>query len=321
MNFDETKEHYWNTGHFRNPDHPETWNVTKADLPKIQETDKVYHVATQSYQEYLLDLLAPLAFAFHKRPPIADGDPGPATAVLLDMPRCMMPDFHVPDDPDLDALWAKPEEANWPGACRKQLVTGRSFDSLPGLNREQTDGIWWASCHNWTESIEDLQMTPGPVGQSSGAHFYADVKSLSGSILAWSYLARNSCAVQLAQAYNSRVNWGMPLAATTKTHEDGHALGLNHISNSQATMYPSIHQSSTARLGYPHSSDIAGMQALGYRPHPEWQSRKPSADQIYKPRGDSPVPPDPTPPTGSVFQFTKGRIIVTDKQVLLIADR
>ena len=82
-------------GHFWNPDHPNGLNVTPADLPQLTQTDSVVRDALQSWQLSDANFDA-LAFLMHLRAIIADGEAGPVTAAMLDVPRCPMPDFPPP---------------------------------------------------------------------------------------------------------------------------------------------------------------------------------------------------------------------------------
>src|SRR5690606_29347858 len=152
---------------------------------------------------------------------VADGDIGPATESLIEMPRCGFPDYPYPEGVQRTAL-----AANWPGACRGQLKFSRSFKSLPGLTEAETDEIYHGMSNNWTYALKDVEIVSAAVGEKAGAHIYAGLKKLGSTTLAWSYLAQNSCSVQLEQAYDNDRTWNRALAITVASHEVGHALGL-----------------------------------------------------------------------------------------------
>lgn len=273
-------------GEFHNPKYME--GVTREDLPKFRLHDRPVINAIKSIQEMMIPNLEDFTeFHYGRREALIDGDVGPATDDLLEFPRCGFPDYPVPDG----TLAMGRQEANWPTACRGKLTAGRNFASLPGSNREDTDGVWWASANNWTWALEDVAITVAEVNDSS-ADVYASLKRLSGSTLAWSYLAQNSCSVQLAQAYNTATNWGAKdFAATVKSHEDGHAWGLPHNNDRDALMYPSIHSRSVARHGYPNSTDLSVARGLGYKLSDK--SGPPPRDKLYLPRPwDEPEEPD-----------------------------
>lgn len=294
MTHEETLELLWTTGHFRNPKHPELFNVTKDDYRDLSPNDRLFHLAVQSYQEYFRQPLSDLTMALHHRMAITDGDSGPATEIIFNQPRCKHPDFPVaPEDDPMAARLSNREEANIPTSCRRKITVGRNFQSLPGLNAVDTHKVYWASCNNWYYALSDVEMVSVDVG--AAAFLMSKLEAMSGGTLAWSELARNSCS-PLQQAMNSRVNWALDLAITTKTHEDGHALGFEHNNDSAATMFPSINQAARSRLGFPNATDLDVARRVGYtvRNNPQ----RPPTDILTAPRtGNGPIPgPDPEVP-------------------------
>src|SRR5690606_26315255 len=133
-----------------------------------------------------------------------------------------------------------------------------------------------------------VEMTPAEIGDRA-VHIWAGIQRLSGSTLAWSYLARNSCSVSLEQAYNATVRWVLDLACATGSHEVGHALGFEHDSDPNSLMYPSIQPASRARYGYLNASDLRQAEKLGYKPSGLPQLPK---DRLFLPRTSGPTEPD-----------------------------
>lgn len=294
----------YSLGHFHNPAHPS--GVEESELNQLHLHDSVVRAAIASYQEYMSVDFDRLSIAEHKRLGIADGEVGPATKALLEEPRCGFPDYPYPE-----GIMAAKMEANWPETCRRNLKFSRNFQSLPNLSEEDTDKIYHGMSNNWTYALSDVDITSLAVGERTDAHIYAGLKALGGSTLAWSYLAQDRCDVQLEQAYNTQTRWSMALAVTVATHEVGHAIGLPHNRDSTALMYPSINQSSQARLGYPGPTDLAQAKSLGYILS---GSEPPKPGDLYRPRPHTPIPPvPPTDPTDPYwfsgdFELMQGEI-------------
>lgn len=231
--------------------------------------------------------LAGFSQEHHRQPAHADGEIGPATLDVLEMPRCGCPDYQIPGD-----ARSAIAEANWPNACRGSLRFGRNFASLPGLSQADTDKVWWAVANNWSQALADVQMSVANVGDRA-VQIFAGLKALSGSTLAWSYLARNNCNVQLEQAYNTGVRWVLDLACATASHEVGHALGFEHDTHRESLMFYAVHAAGRARYGYPNEADMRQAQRLGYKPSGLPQL---PLDRLFgPPRTDEPGP-DPQPP-------------------------
>lgn len=292
-------------GHAHNPEMPA--GITEADLDRLTMTDEPARVMIRSYQSFFKPRLDELSLQIHHRAAIVDGEVGPAFAALLEEPRCGFPDYPYPE-----GILPASAEANWPTACRGQLKFGRAFANVPNMSPEDTAKAWQAVANIWTAALADLEMDPLAHGISAGAHIFARLEALAGSTLAYSYLAQNSCKVQLAQAYNTKTKWDLRLLTTVGTHEVGHALGSEHVQDPDATMFPSIHARSLARYGYPNASDLRSMVSLGYK-----SSGLPRPDDavLFLPRKQTPTPtpprptPGPTPPTPGRWR-TEGEISV-----------
>lgn len=264
-------------GYFFSPPALAVTLVEESDLPTLTLEDTVVKAAVRAYQEYFrtdLDQLTqrPLKFGGLERESIADGEVGDSTVLALTMPRCGLPDFPHPG--------AGAEEANWPETCRGDITTSYRMN-LPGISENQLQQIWIASDKQWEADLDvKFRFIDGGYPNT---RIYAFAASLGGSVLADQYLAQNNCGARLQGRVSTR-QWTPQLLQATLTHEHGHALGLNHLQDPNATMFPSIHQASLARWGKPVASDINAAVALGYK------------------RRTTPVPgpePDPVPPGGT----------------------
>lgn len=269
-------------------------DLNGSEFDALVETDQPVVDALALWQQYFNQILDELCLKIHGRLCITDGTPGPATDYLMASPRCYFPDFEPDPESEAYILWAR-EEANIPMQCRGEIRIGRDFDALPGLTKAETDGIYWAMCHNVTEAFQDIHATPNndAIGNPAGTIFYHRLEAMRGSTLAYHYLARNKCE-RLDGAWNSNVNFSRRLGAPVGTHEICHGLGANHNSDPQATMYPAITNYAQARYGYFNPTDIAAIKQIGYKPYDNWQVRQLPESRLFLPRGE--VPEDPTLP-------------------------
>lgn len=269
-------------GHFHSPSALERGMVSKEDLAGLTLDHPIARAAIKSYQEWFKPKLDSLAIRSPEygglgRPATPDGDVGPATAELLTFPRCGMPDYSLA------------EQANWPEACRQQITTSYQM-TLNGLSADQLRAYWVASDKNW-EDVLELKFIFSPENYPN-TRIFAFAASLGGSVLADQYLAQNNCNVRLQGRFGSNRTWNQQLFMATCTHEHGHALGCSHLNDPQATMYPSVTNSSMNRLGAPNNTDIEAMVALGYR-------RKSVTPPT--PPTPNPTPPSPVPPAASLI--------------------
>lgn len=276
MNAYEIVSQLWRYGHFFSPAALNVTLVFEEDLPSLRLSDDVVREAARSYQEWFKDELDQLTlragdFGGHRRESIADGDIGPSTIDLLRMPRCGQSDYMRPGQ----AL-----EANWPEQCRMDITTSYRMN-LSGLSAGQVQDLW-VEADGWWEQALKVKL-PLRLSNYPNTRVFAFAASLPGSVLADQVLAYNDCSARLRGRFDTR-QWSDRLFVTTVTHEHGHALGLGHLRDNQATMYPSITQASMSRRGRPNNSDVQAMLGLGY----ERNTDPP----------DPPDPPDPDDPQG-----------------------
>lgn len=219
--------------------------------------------ALLKYQSAYKDDLNILCIQFHGRELNVDGVMGPATRLFMDSRTCNTPDF------------LNREEARWPDACKDHITVSWNFDKAPGLSEKELDEVWLDVKREY-EKYFQLQLKLSPEDYPN-TRIYAALKALPGSTLAWSYLANNSCASRLQQAYDNTISWSKKLAIGTWKHEVGHALGMQHTPNDRnSLMYPSMN----GQTGL-NETDIQQMLRLGYK------------------RRETPIPP-PEEPTDSV---------------------
>ncbi len=209
--------------------------------------------AVTSYQKWFKPELDKATLYHHRRAGRVDGEAGPITIEVLGLPRCGMPDYPHPERAGM--------EANWPTACRMSITTSYRM-ALSGLTASQVESIWKEADGHWEKALE-VGFLFQPENYPN-TRIFAFAATLGGNVLADQYLAQNNCAAKLQGRVDTRT-WSDQLLCATLTHEHGHALGISHLSDTNATMYPSIHQASLARRGAPVEPDITAAVALGYK--------------------------------------------------------
>lgn len=268
-------------GHFDNPSAPNAQDA-REDFDRLQFSDVPAREAVRSLQEFMAFTLDEYTQIYHKRDSVADGYIGPATELLFLTPRCGMPDYPGPE---------AVADANWPTECRSKLRCARNFPQLPGLSKADTDRTWWGICNIWTAACKDIVIDPvfdsdEPPGKFD---FWAFLRNLPGSTLAWHELAQDTCNTTLDGAWDSGRQWNLVGATTTGAHEFGHGFGHNHVRDGRALMYPSINAAANERRGWLNDTDFRQARQLGYTVD---NPQKPTEEELWSPR-DEPGPPDP----------------------------
>lgn len=249
------KKKLFRLGHFFSPEALCFDLVTKDDLEKLSSDDPVVRAAVRSWQSWFVGDIDMLSERIHSRKSIADGETGPATNATFKLPRCGLPDYYSPNKQ------AAAEEANWPEACRRNITTSYKM-SLSGLSDAKLAELWQEADMNWEKEF-DIHFEFQPDNYPN-TRIYSFEAALGGSVLADQFLATNDCSYRSRGRFDNRT-WNDVLFVTTCTHEHGHALGLPHVNDSAATMYPSITNTSMGRRGKPNQSDIQNMLSRGYK--------------------------------------------------------
>lgn len=261
------------TGHLYCPEALEIGLVTDEDLHLLTLDHPIVKAGLRSYQTWFkpgLDeySMRPVSFGGHDRPAEADGEVGEATAFVLTQPRCGCPDYYPPNA-------AMPEEMNWPEACRNEITTSYRMN-LRGVTAQELEAAWNEASRTIERAIQvafTLNLSAYP-----NTRIFAFAAALGNSVLADQYLARGRCNDALQGRFASNLTWNMQTLVTVILHERLHGIGLRHVQDPAATMFPSIHQASLGRRGAMNESDIAEALSRG-----------------YKRRTEQPQPPSPRP--------------------------
>jgi hypothetical protein len=240
-----------------NPD-PEFANLLNLDPTAVEKMD-----GSEADAKLLVRSLQlsdanynPLVLAFHQREPNYDGEIGPATATLVEIPRCPIPDFAPPanaafhyDDPELQAA-VESMQANaagsgsWPSpGCDPNSTAGHSI--RVGLN---TSGAPAGVAVYLDKALKEVAKCYADMGlvvryilnESTPVEIRKSFKALRGGIIGLNYFPTpNTCAqtiegwLGINYAPSNWLTW-----ARLETHETGHGTGLQHTSG--GIMNPSI---------------------------------------------------------------------------------
>ena len=167
-------------------------------------------------------------------------------------------------------------EANWPQQCRQGLGiyidwTGYRSPEVMGLTQPEALACYIDAMEFWNAAL-DLRLYLE--ADLTTAKTYVSWRPLSGSTLAWSHLADNTCRDNKTQRYDIR-KWSKRLLRQTAAHELGHLIGLGHTPGN-FLMSPTIKTNISALT----PTDIRNARRLGY---------------------DAPTRPRPGPPPGRGF--------------------
>lgn len=306
----------YDTGHFWNVSNPNGLNVGLADLSVLTLADKVTQDAVASWQASDANFSV-LAGIVHRRDVNADGDVGPVTQFMVEVPRCAMPDHSPPDnaqfkydDPFLQGAVESMQRFNLASQSDKEAAVGSGSFPVPGCDPTRKNR---ATEHSTVLNL-DLSKTPSKTlsemdeillflrkcmaekglavrcvknGGSAPTHF-----------LEWAYLLGSTIGINYFptpgtcnQVVNGRIDIGFQdrpiIMAGLLVHEaKGHGIGLNHtrggIMNSSINLVDPL-----SWIGDPAESTLNRYFGGAAVPLDD----------------DVPSPPPPPPPPGTEPEF------------------
>jgi hypothetical protein len=205
-----------------------------------------------------------LVFAHHKRAPSFDGSVGPATRMLIDLPRCAMPDFPPPpeasfhyDDPDLQAAvesqqrffevvgatgsgsfpvpGCDPQRKN--RATEHSIVVNVDISNCPASTLAKIDDII-DFCRKCAAEF-GLSARYVKAGVKGPTHWF-NYGSLPGSTIGYNYFPTpGTCNQTVTGKIDTGFSASTIVEAGLWVHEhQGHGCGLNHTRG--GIMNPSI---------------------------------------------------------------------------------
>lgn len=216
----------FDTGHLNHPwgYRPDrTWESSQLSQLEIDHGDVV--AAVGSYQDFMGHILEPLVVIHHDRPAVYDGDIGPATLELLEMPRCGHPDYTGEEH-------AQPAvgTGNWKNCwdigefhCAKVKVHEKNMPSfLKPVFEEAWDRVVAAY-----EQI-GLRFLRTDDNANIEFSFFTERKNYIGIAIVGQ---GQSCSGNIWCRYSSRYHPSNVLGNWTSLmmHELGHNVGLGHV--------------------------------------------------------------------------------------------
>lgn len=223
------------------------------DVAKLNVDSPEAVAAAKSYQTMFHELLDDFCYMKHSRPADPNGEVGPATASLMEVPRCGESDFPT----------ATAEEANWPVACRFAITTSYEPNMAPpGVSKDTWRQVWGHSNQNIMKAVKcslyvNLEDYPR-------TRMFAKMATLPRGVLANHQLPRNNCVSRLQGLYNRRFTSTRQRLEAVATHEKVHGMGAPHTNAADALMNPYIHARSIARRGSLIEADMKLLTDRGY---------------------------------------------------------
>lgn len=237
----------WKYGHFRNPAYKNgpSAGVQEADLHTLTLADTAVQEALKSYQHLQKPMLDDLSVKAHGRRAVADGEYGPATKALLDLPRCGMPDYGA-------AAMEAIGNGSW-GTCvldkypnNNAIVVSFNLAGLPAFLKPVFDQTWANVVDAYAEIglalIRDDASTKTNIKASFVNPTTVTPTNLRGGWIGLGIVGWNGiqCSETIWCMFDYRYQPANVVREWTTLikHELGHNMGLQHSSG--GVMNPSI---------------------------------------------------------------------------------
>ena len=240
---DRLRRFLWDTGKFRDRSKPEALNVNLADLPLLKLGDEPLHQAIQSMQEGDANI-EPLSWLWNARRPVADGDPGPATMALIDLPRCPIPD-HPPlpgeafdfGDPDKNQVvesyqrWAAATgQGSWPAGCHGTPGVHEVWISHDLTRAPANVKAWWPEIKRRlyaSAAAMGVKLVEVPVGDPK-ANIRHSFKGLTGNTIGLAEFNSQQCGDNVFCYLDPSYAPNLLMVLVLILHEVGHNLNEEH---------------------------------------------------------------------------------------------
>lgn len=239
---DKLKRKVFLSGHFWTQE--DTKNVQQHDLPKLDLNHRLVKEAVASWQGFDFNFDA-YSLILRLRRIIADGDVGPVTAIMLETPRCIMPDIAPPvgasfdyGNPDINAAVESYQEfaqytggsGSWP-KCDPERPDVHS--TVVNLNTANASEHQKKILKESTQYVERCEAEFGQAvrhvfdGDPKKAHHDVRFEYIAGGVIGYAYFPKPNTCNQLVQcridnSYNpNSITFGNLLEHEYKGHSDG----------------------------------------------------------------------------------------------------
>lgn len=261
------------------------WEVDQPDIPKLQLDDQVVCDGVRSLQGWMPRELDQLAALHHGRPAVHDGDIGPATEDLFNVPRCPLPDVPPPpnasfvyEDPHLQAAVQRMQasasigKGSWPPGCHGDIYEGHCVTFHVNSQRSPRGREPFnAALHKCVEAYKQVGVLMHEVDDPDYADIHVSWKSLAGSTIGLAEFNNQACNDTVFCNLDPNYWPNIDQVARLLLHEWGHNHNLRHT-----------------RGGVMHPSILRGFEG--------WRHSDPSWGTLKRFYGGKPVKLDPTEP-------------------------
>ena len=237
----------WNTGHFWDPSKPDVLNVKQSDLALLTPDHPTARQAIQSWQEADANYNALVAAFYKGRSPAFDGEIGPATDALMQLPRCPLPDHPPPPGATFDYGDLGINQAV--ESMQRAAASGSGSWPLPG-------------CDPQRQGVHSIRVRIDPAGTPATIRDYRDkaldavvaayaeigiavryiheaagdceiakrFQFLAGGVIGWNeFPSSDTCNQTIEGRLDTSYTPGdYRMWANLECHETGHGVGLQH---------------------------------------------------------------------------------------------
>lgn len=274
----------YETGHFSNPAMKAANNIRKTDLDVLSMRDVETEEALLSLQSADANY-EDCCKAVHASSSEPDGEYGPATARLMAMDRCSVPDFAIIGEEKLGGGFFPIPGCDPTDPEQETVASVRVYVDTGGASEKQLEYIEWCKLAAQHCSAE-FGLRVRYVDNIEEAELSIAFKPIRGSTIGYFYLPQEqTCHQRLSGYLDSGFNPDPYMFALLLIHEAlGHGIGHQHTID--GVMNPSLRRTPKSKLGYPTWNDGSrGNQAANRMT--EWFGGKP----ISITPGDEPEPP------------------------------